>query len=70
MLGSFFDDHLVEKVVAFIAPVIIGGEGSIGAVGGRGPSAVADAFRLSEVDVENLHPDIIVTGYLKGQPNS
>ena len=70
LLGSFFDDHLVEKVVAFIAPVIIGGEGSIGAVGGRGPSAVADAFRLSEVDVENLHPDIIVTGYLKAQPNS
>ena len=70
LLGSFFDDRLVEKVVAFIAPVIIGGEGSIGAVGGKGPSAVAEAFRLSEVDVETLHPDIIVTGYLKRHPNS
>ena len=70
LLGSFFDNRLVEKVVAFIAPVIIGGEGSIGAVGGMGPSAVADAFKLTEVQVETLSPDIIVTGYLKGQPNS
>ena len=70
LLGSFFDCRLVEKVVAFIAPVIIGGEDGIGAVGGRGPSAVAEAFKLSEVHVETLNPDIIVTGYLKGQPNS
>ena len=70
LLGSFFDNRLVEKVVAFIAPVIIGGEGSIGAVGGMGPSAVVDAFKLTEVQVETLNPDIIVTGYLKGQPNS
>lgn len=70
LLGSFFDNRLVDKVVAFIAPVIIGGEGSIGAVGGMGPSAVAEAFKLTDVQVETLSPDIIVTGYLKGQPDS
>ena len=70
LLGSFFDCRLVEKVVAFIAPVIIGGQGSVGAVGGKGPSSIAHAFRLSDVEVETLDPDIIVTGYLKGQPNS
>lgn len=70
LLGSFFDCRLVEKVVAFIAPVIIGGDGGVGAVGGNGPSAVADAFKLSQVHVETLNPDIIVTGYLKAQPNS
>ena len=70
LLGSFFDNRLVEKVVAFIAPVIIGGVGSIEAVGGIGPSALAEAFRLCDVEVETLGPDIIVTGYLKGQPNS
>ena len=70
LLGSFFDCRLAEKVVAFIAPVIIGGEGSIGAVGGKGPNAVAEAFKLTDVVVETLNPDILVTGYLKGQPNS
>ena len=70
LLGSFFDCRLVEKVVAFIAPVIIGGDGGIGAVGGNGPSAIADAFKLGQVQVETLDPDIIVTGYLKAQPNS
>ena len=70
LLGSFFDSRLVEKVVAFIAPVIIGGVDSVGAVGGTGPNAVAEAFKLSEVHVETLNPDIVVTGYLKRQPNS
>ena len=65
LLGSFFDSRLVEKVVAFIAPVIIGGVDSVGAVGGTGPNAVAEAFKLSEVHVETLKPDIIVTGYIK-----
>lgn len=64
LLGSFFDSRLVEKVVAFIAPVIIGGVDSVGAVGGTGPNAVAEAFKLSEVHVETLKPDIIVTGYI------
>lgn len=70
LLGSFFDCRLVEKVVAFIAPVIIGGKDSIGAVGGVGPSAVAEALKLSAVEVDTLNPDIVVTGYLEGRTNS
>ena len=63
LLGSFFDNRLVEKVVAFLAPVIIGGDNSLGAIGGNGVEAMAGLLRLTNVDIETLGPDIVVTGY-------
>ncbi len=65
LLGSFFDSCLVEKVVAFLAPVIIGGDGSPGAIGGTGPEAMADVLRLTDVKVETLGPDVVVSGYTR-----
>ena len=63
LLGSFFDNRLVEKVVAFLAPVIIGGDDSLAAIGGTGPETMADVLRLSNIEIETLGPDIVLTGY-------
>ena len=60
-LGAFFDADLVDEVWAFIAPVIIGGPGKT-AVAGAGAASLEDAFRLSEVAVETLSPDILMRG--------
>lgn len=66
LLGSLFDRKLVDKVVAFIAPVIIGGAGAKTAVAGRGVEMVADAFRLHRVRVETIGGDLMVNGYIEG----
>jgi len=63
--GSLFDLGLVDKVVAFIAPIIIGGAEATPAVAGRGVEVVARALRLREVEVERLEEDLLVTGYTK-----
>lgn len=62
LLGSFFDRRLVDKVTAFIAPVIIGG-GPYDAVAGRGAERMADALRLRDVTIERLGDDVLVVGY-------
>lgn len=62
LLGSFFDRRLVDKVTAFIAPVIIGG-GPYDAVAGRGAERMADALRLRDVTIERLGDDVLVAGY-------
>jgi diaminohydroxyphosphoribosylaminopyrimidine deaminase/5-amino-6-(5-phosphoribosylamino)uracil reductase len=63
LIGSFFDQKLVDKVVAFISPIIIGGEGK-NAVGGKGAEMLADACRLERVNTLSCGADTVITGYV------
>ena len=62
-MGSLFDDGLVDEVMAFIAPMVIGGEKAPPAVAGTGPSKLADAMRLRDTRVERCGDDILVIGH-------
>lgn len=61
--GGFFDAGLVDKVHAVLAPIIVGAAEAPSAVVGKGAYRMAEALRLSEVTVERLGDDILVTGY-------
>jgi diaminohydroxyphosphoribosylaminopyrimidine deaminase/5-amino-6-(5-phosphoribosylamino)uracil reductase len=63
VLGSLFDAGLVDKLHAFIAPVIIGGEGAASPVEGRGVLRLADAWRLDSARLEAVGLDWLITGY-------
>jgi len=65
LLGSLFDYGLVDKVVAFVAPIIIGGKEAKTAVGGEGVSRVADSLKLKRIKVEKFGDDLMVSGYVK-----
>ncbi len=64
LLGSLFDSRLVDKVIAFIAPIIIGGEEAKTAVAGRGVGKVADALKLERVGLEKFGKDFMIIGYV------
>ncbi len=61
--GALFAGGLVDKVVAFVAPVVIGGDGVPGPVGGPGAERMADALRLRDVTYAELDGDVMVVGY-------
>ena len=63
LLGSLFDGGLVDRVVGFVAPVIIGGESALSPVGGEGAERMADTLRLSGVRVETFGDDVAVSGW-------
>ena len=63
LLGSLFDSKLVDKVVAFIAPVIIGGEKAKTPVAGEGVDKIIDAIKLKQVNVERFGDDLMIVGY-------
>ena len=69
LFGYLFDRGLVDKVLTFISPVIIGGEKAKTPVGGIGVNRVVNAFQLEQVRVEKLGADILVSGYLKREQN-
>lgn len=60
--GAFFDAGLVERVYAFIAPSLIGGNKSRPAIGGQGASTMEQKVTLQEVTTLPLEPDLLVTG--------
>ena len=64
ILGTLFDERLVDKVAAFVAPVIVGGKNAPTPVGGSGVSDIGDALRLVDVHRTQLGLDILTTGYI------
>lgn len=66
LVGSLFDQGLVDRVFAFISPVIIGGEASM-AVAGRGADKLSDAHRLERVTTMRFGEDILISGYVAGK---
>ncbi len=65
LLGYAFDHGLVDKVLAFIAPIIIGGKEGRTAVGGTGASTVPEALDLDRVEVKSFADNVLVSGYVK-----
>lgn len=67
LFGSLFDSGLVDKVLAFVSPIIIGGDGAKSAVGGHGVGVVAEALRLERAKISEFGEDVLVSGYLGGK---
>ena len=63
LLGALLDGGLVDKVCAFVAPVLIGGADAPSPMAGRGVGAIAEALRLERVRSVHLDGDIMVIGY-------
>lgn len=64
LIGSLFDDGLVDKTLFFISPKIIGGKEAIGPVMGKGISRVDKAFKLKDFSLKRIGEDFLVEGYV------
>ncbi len=64
LLGAFFDASFVDRVVAFVAPKIVGGARAKSPVGGRGVAGPGEAKNLVEVKRCSLGDDVMLEGYL------
>lgn len=59
------EDGIVDKVMLFIAPKMIGGRNSYPAVGGKTFRRLEDAYRLRDINIRKIGNDILVEGYLQ-----
>ncbi len=62
LLGTAFDNRLVDKVVIFIAPKIIGGERAPSPVAGEGARGISDAIPVANVKWIRAGADMIAIG--------
>ncbi|MDP2728154.1 MAG: bifunctional diaminohydroxyphosphoribosylaminopyrimidine deaminase/5-amino-6-(5-phosphoribosylamino)uracil reductase RibD [Dehalococcoidia bacterium] len=63
LLASLLEERLIDKVMAFLAPVLIGGREALTPLEGQGISSMAQALRLRRPRVEVLGEDVLISGY-------
>ena len=64
ILSSFFQYDLVQKVEAFVAPIIIGGDDAPSVVRGIGAIDLANSWKLNNVKLDWLDGDMHLMGYV------
>ena len=62
--AGFIEADLVDRVLFFIAPKIIGGKDAITSVEGHGVDKVRKSLKLKDVKIEKIGEDILVGGYV------
>jgi len=60
VLASAFAERLVDRIVWFIAPVLIGGRSAPSSIGGEGIPRLGQAVRLADTRVRRVGPDLCV----------
>lgn len=63
-IGNFVDEGLVDKVYAFHAPILIGGEKSVSSVSGVGFGTIKEALRLKDIEFKKFDDTMLTMGYV------
>ncbi len=63
LIGSAFDASIVDKIVFFIAPKVLGGKGVT--ISGLGAGCMDDALHLEKVEMKKVGKDFMLSGYTK-----
>ncbi len=69
VLGSFFDQRLINEVHAFIAPTLAGGDAAPSPLAGNGIDLMVQAVRLVQPEVQVLDGDVYVHGVVQPASN-
>jgi len=62
--ASFLEAGVVDKVVMYLAPKILGGANALTPVGGKGINAMKDALVVRSMSVRWIGGDLCIEGYL------
>ncbi len=58
------EDGVVDKIIFFIAPKIIGGRDSFPAIGGKSFKKLEEAYRITDSKVRRIGEDFLIEGYI------
>ena len=65
--ASALRERVVDRVLFFLAPRILGGRDALSAVGGESPQNLSEALPLKVTSVARVGPDILIEGRLTGK---
>ncbi len=59
---GFFEAGLIDRMLVFVAPKLLGGCGGFGIFAGQGVSRLADALPLGEIRIQRFGDDVLIEG--------
>ena len=62
--SSFLDEGLIDKLLLFLSPKLIGDTQAVGIFGGKGVVTLEEAIVLRELRTKRIGEDILIEGYL------
>jgi len=65
LAGAFLRAGLLDKLVLFVAPTLIGGDDAPPLFAGPGAPTMAEAISLSGLEADRLGNDLVLTAYLR-----
>ncbi|HEY4481824.1 MAG TPA: bifunctional diaminohydroxyphosphoribosylaminopyrimidine deaminase/5-amino-6-(5-phosphoribosylamino)uracil reductase RibD [Candidatus Brocadiaceae bacterium] len=65
VITSVIEDRLADRVMVFVAPIIIGGAGAKSPVLGTGINKINEAAEIDEIEIKRFSNDIVIEGTLK-----
>jgi len=66
LIGSLFDERLVDRILFFISPKIIGGKDAVSSVMGRGVKRPDEAIKLVRMRTRRFAEDLLVEADVEG----
>ena len=64
LAGAFLRADLIDRLVLFVAPKLVGGDDAPPLFSGPGIRALGDAVAVSSLEVSRVGEDLLITGYL------
>ena len=62
--AAALEAEIVDKVMLFYSPKLIGGKRAFGMIGGQGKSFVSEAIKVDDLNIKRMGTDFIVEGYV------
>jgi diaminohydroxyphosphoribosylaminopyrimidine deaminase/5-amino-6-(5-phosphoribosylamino)uracil reductase len=66
LAGAWWAAGAIDKVAAFLCPVVLSGERALAPLSAPGAVRVEEGTKLQEVGVTRIGCDVLITGYVGG----
>ena len=65
VIASALREKIVNKILFFYGPKILGGDDGYPVCRGSGPERMADAIAVKDINIERFGDDVMVSGYIQ-----
>ena len=64
VIASAFSSGIVDKIIFFYAPKILGGDDGVPVCQGPGPALMSECIKVKDISTQIFGQDVMIAGYI------